>query len=141
MTSKDLAGAPVLTLKEHEGPGPRQFVFGDLLRLCDETRYAAFRALVIKSALALIAESESVASRVAPQCADWARDLVTADFPVVPILTVTGLALHDFRQVRAFLPFQCPTTPRGREPVVIPYRELAPLMTPGLLKDELLNLR
>ena len=55
------------------------------------------------------------------------------------VLTTSGLGLYDFdkpwweRQVR------CPSGSNDSDPVIIPYRDLAPFLNPGPLRDELLK--
>jgi hypothetical protein len=118
----------------------RYFVFGSLLYLCDEEHYAPFRALVVKWANKSIPEVDRHLTRDRPSCSSWARELVEAERPALPVLTMSGLALHDFVAAPLMYPRRCPSGAVGTEPVVIPYKELAALMTPGPLRDELLTL-
>jgi hypothetical protein len=126
--------------KEAEDPAVRYFIFGSLLRLCDEERFRTFRAFAVKWAKAAIPAEDASRSPQADYCSAWAWDLATKDLPMRPVLGVSGLVLYDLDAPRGVRSYRCPSGAFQIDPVVIPYRELAPLMIPGPLRDELLAL-
>lgn len=133
---------PIMRQNPYPFDAPRHFVFGDLMRICEEPTYVAFRALVRR--WAAHADNASVADHPeGPACGPWARALLRREYPVLPVLTPSGLALHRFRHVRVSVDEpDSPECHHGKSdtmPLIIPYRDLEPFMLPGPLKDELLK--
>jgi len=126
--------------KEVEESAVRYFTFGSLLHLCDEDQFRVFRALAVKWAKTAVAAEDPRSPYETVFCTSWAKDLATMDLPVLPMLGVSGLALHDVAAPRHLTSYRCPLGAVGVDPVIIPYRELAPLMTQGPLRNELLTL-
>lgn len=111
------------------------FRYGELLDLCDTARYHDFIALV-----------RSIDARNGRRHITWSEPnkmlgcVESPDQPVfredqeyVVYLTFAGLAVQAAGD-------DCPIKPTPDNPVIVPYRELAPFMTPGPWRDELLAL-
>ena len=109
---------PVIRDGEPRYNGPRHFVFGDLMHICDEALYVSFRALVVRHASLAVRNKRRTS---------WILDLLDDDRPMLPVLTPSGLGLYDFSR-------------HGEGPLIIPYRELESFMKPGPLREELLSL-
>jgi hypothetical protein len=73
-------------------------------------------------------------------CKKWAKLLAEFEYPLAPVVTPTGLALYRGDVVDAPQNLRCLWGAMNGDPVIIPYRELEPFMTPGPLRDELLAL-
>jgi hypothetical protein len=112
------------------------FRFADLLDICDQASLEQFEVLV-----------EAVDDRIRVATADskdpliegcrWAS--IKSEQTFVVYLTIDGLAVH----LTVFSPNaasrSCPLTLSVRNPLIVPYRALEPLMKPGPLRDELLK--
>jgi hypothetical protein len=120
------------------------FRFGDLLKVCDHQTYRRFVEL-------LASKAEQQARRVISSRQYEVRSCIShyigdgKDFDegqeIVLYLTFAGLAVHR----TSFLPdpnqSTCALNRSALNPVIIPYRELEPFMTPGPWRDELLALQ
>src|SRR5580698_3865771 len=119
-----------------DGDTPRtyRFRYGSLLDLCDAADYRRFVSLVWEI------DDARPARHLPPEAVDrtkgcWRENpdqpLVREDQEYVLYLTFAGLAVHVADE-------QCPDERRPDNPVIVPYRRLAPLMLPGPWRDELL---
>lgn len=120
--------------------GRPMFVFGNLLAVCTESALAAF--LDLWKAHAHTLETE-VPSGIVPAGLEVCRLRMLAyiDKPSIFSLYLTnaGLAVHYVWSVSNG-ENQCVEEEHNPfNPVIIPYRELEPLMRPGSLRDELLK--
>ena len=123
---------------EKRKKAPRHFIFGELMRVCDDESYAAFRALVVQWAAKAV--KENAARRVRAERGAWAKALLQKDHQMLLVLTTSGLALHTFENRADTEPrFRCVGGQETPNPVVIPYRDLSPFLRPGPLRDELLK--
>lgn len=117
---------------------PERFVFryGELLDLCDPARYRDFIA-VLKQA-----EARGRYRHLDPS--PIYKSDACIEYPEIPVfqekqeyilyLTFSGLAVQATGR-------HCPLQRTPDNPVVIPYRDLAPFMLPGPWQEELLSLQ
>ncbi len=107
--------------------------FGNLLEICDDTSAKAFEALrAEKTEAATKANRDPGAANCA---AEMARSSHAPTFFLY--LTQAVLAIHDTAFTFSAVRF-CALARNRINPAIIPYRDLAPFMKPGPLKDELL---
>jgi hypothetical protein len=119
------------------------FTFGPLLTVCDDRKLEAFRTLWH--------EQGQIAGNQVPvgprqenrptqkDCRSLAMAYINEMRRFSLYLTEAGLAVHNAFAVGAWENV-CVTDPDSPYfPVIIPWRKLAPLMNPGLLRDELLT--
>ena len=119
--------------KRPEGP-KLLFRFAGLLEICDQASFERFLALV-EAANVLTAPADRL--KIMPkECEGFSID---EDQAFVVYLAVNGLAVH----LTEFWPNaarrSCPLKLSARNPLIIPYHALGPLMKPGPLRDELLE--
>jgi hypothetical protein len=127
-------GSPSPYGPDGQDPPDYRFAYGDLLRLCDAKTYADFVALVKEVDDARPSRHlPPTASDQTKGCLEWpGRPLVREEQEYAVYLTFSGLAV----QVGGH---ECPIARRPDNPIIVPYRRLAPLMLPGPWKDELLK--
>jgi hypothetical protein len=129
----------------NEIAGAERYLFrlGDFLRVCDVPTYKKFTELLEAKAdeqarRALGSEQENVKHCLWHYIGD--KKTVGENDELVLYLTFSGLAVHT----TTFWPNsdlgQCVLSRSPLNPVIIPYRELEPFMTPGPWRDELLAL-
>jgi hypothetical protein len=114
---------------------PGFFTYGGLMHVCDVATYTSFRAVVVRWAAETMKVSRTRGSKA--ECWQWAKLLHDEDWPMLIVLTHAGLALHTYRQYTD-QPV-CAAGYAAPDPVIVPYRELAPFFRPGPLRDELLR--
>lgn len=112
------------------------FRFADLLEICDQESLERFSAVVEAAddrTRAATADSND------PLIEDCRGTGIAGGQEVVLYLAVGGLAVHltEFWPNAAYR--SCPLRLSARNPVIVPYRDLEPLMKPGLLREELLK--
>jgi hypothetical protein len=112
------------------------FRFAGLLDICDQASLEQFEALVEAAddrIRAAMANSED------PSFEDCRWASIKCEQTFVVYLTADGLAVH----LTVFSPNaanrSCPLTLSRRNPLIVPYSELQPLMKPGALREELLK--
>ena len=118
-------------------PVPSRFIFryGELLDLCDPARYRDF--------IALVKRAEGAGGQRHTDPSESIQGTRCTEYPASPVfqeaqeyilyLTFDGLAVQATGR-------HCPSHRTPDNPVIVPYRELTPLMTPGPMRDELLSL-
>lgn len=114
------------------------FRFASLLEICDQENLERFEALVLAAddrAKSLTTNSKDpLVQRCRKAPLEYEQEYVV-------YLAETGLAVHLlYFWVIADIG-TCTLTLTARNPVIVPYRELEPLMTPGPLREELLKSR
>lgn len=114
------------------------FRLGNLIEACDLPSYDKIIAMLVTRATRVAdAEMKSHDPNVA-RCAESTKRSIGSDQEIQLYLTFDGLAIYNTEfQPTADLAF-CALRLSAVNPVVIPYRDLEPFMTPGPLKDELL---
>lgn len=116
------------------------FTFGPLLKICSEDSLTAFFDLWQTSELKAATRKPTgrLAKEIELLCNGTSYISSNARFTLY--LSSGGLAVHDLIAIGSG-PTLCVADPGNPyNPVVIPYKDLAPLMTPGPLRDELLAL-
>lgn len=112
------------------------FRFANLLEICDEASLERFAALVEAEADRV---REATAGSNAPLIEGCRGASIKSEQEFVTYLAVGGLAVH----LTTFWPNaanrSCPLELNARNPLIIPYRALEPLMKPGPLRDEVLK--
>jgi hypothetical protein len=111
------------------------FRYGDLIDLCDPSRYRDFIALVkeVDNSRPIRHLPSSTSDRAKGCIEDFDEPLVREQQEYALYLTFAGLAV----QVTGH---ECPVFRTPDNPIIVPYRRLEPLMQPGPWKDELLGL-
>jgi hypothetical protein len=109
------------------------FQYGNWLQLCDRASYRKFIAAVKEVA------DRSARHLPSRKELDIARCEISSEWPLIDeerrfilYLTHDGLAVHVSAR-------QCPLERTVDNPIIVPYRQLEPLMRPGALRDELLK--
>ena len=114
------------------------FRFADLLEICDKVSLDRFEAVVrsveARTKAALVFRKDPVVERC------WDRP-IGYDQEFVLYLAVDGLAVHLTQFQSNADGRSCPLTLNAGNPLIGPYRDLASLMKPGPLQDELLKAR
>ena len=112
------------------------FRYGELFHLCNAARYRDFIALVKRvEARSGYDHLSASASDLTRRCIELQQNPVFQERQeYVLYLTFTGLAVQASGH-------GCPPRRTPDNPVIVPYRELAPFMQPGPWRDELLSLR
>jgi hypothetical protein len=112
------------------------FRFANLLEICDEASVTQFEA-------AIVAEDDRVREVTAGStdpsqagCRDVSR---RGEQEFVVYLAVGGLAVHLTQFGSNADTSICSLTLSARNPLIVPYQALEPLMKPGRLRDELLK--
>ncbi len=112
------------------------FRFADLLDICDQASLEQFEALVASADDRMRA---AMANSKDPSFEDCRWASIKCEQTFVVYLTVDGLAVH----LTVFSPNaasrSCPLTLSRRNPLIVPYSELQPLMKAGALREELLK--
>ena len=107
------------------------FRFADLLEICDQSNLQRFVAMVKAVQEQTTTAATHEVEGMVRDCEDYSIDV---DQEFVVSLAVDGLAV--------FLTGRwCPLTLSARNPIVVPYRDLEPLMKAGPMRDELLKAR
>ena len=113
------------TLKEES---QQLFRFAGLLEICDKASLERFLALVEAADVRTAPAERYVDKTTLKECEGFS---INEDQIVVVYLAVDGLAVH----LTEFWPNaarrSCPLELRARNPLIVPYRDLEPLMKPG----------
>jgi hypothetical protein len=119
------------------------FTLGPLMTVCDDRKLEAFRTLwreqgrIAQSRVPVVPRPENKLTQ--EDCRFLALAYINEMSLFSLYLTETGLAVHNAFAVGAWENV-CVTDPGSPFfPVIIPWRELAPLMNPSPLRDELLS--
>jgi hypothetical protein len=126
------------------GPEKYLFRFGDLLKVCDvqtlERFIELFRSKAEQQARRVLGSQEHAVRSCIGHYIGGQEDIDEGQ-EIVLYLTFAGLAAHR----TSFWPdpnrTTCALDRSALNPVIIPYRELEPFMTPGPWRDELLGLQ
>jgi hypothetical protein len=142
----DIASGKIFTINScHEERRRPFFTFGPLLTVCDDGKLEAFRTLWREQARLLRSQVPAVQHRPNEITQEDCRELVLSNIDNATFfslyLTPGGLAVHNAFSTGAW-ENECYTARDSPFfPVVIPWQKLAPLMTPGPLRNELLALQ
>jgi hypothetical protein len=112
------------------------FRFADLLEICDQVSLERFEALVEAEEDRI--RATTVDSKV-PLIEGCRGASIKAEQEFVVYLAVGGLAVHLTHFWPNAAGRSCPLELSARNPLIIPYRALEPLMKPGPLREELLK--
>ena len=144
----DIASGRIFTINScHEERRRPFFTFGPLLTACDDGKLSAFSTLWREQARILHSEVPRVhmALRQNELTQEDCRGLVLSNIGNATFfslyLTPGGLAVHNAFETGVWEASCYVARDSPFFPVVIPWQKLAPLMTPGPLRDELLALR
>ena len=114
------------------------FRFADLMEICDQESLERFEALVQAADDRAKSATASTKDPLVQQCR---KAPLEYEQGYVVYLAETGLAVHLlYFWVIADIG-TCTLTLTARNPVIVPYRELEPLMKPGPLRKELLKVK
>jgi hypothetical protein len=119
------------------------FEYGPLLRICDQTRYDAFKRVYEDHAKRTVEREYHSAESWVKDCATYYADSENdGDQEILLYLTMGGLAVQrmSFRSAPEAMKYACPSR-SAINPTIIPYRDIAFLMESGPWRDELLALR
>ena len=124
---------------ERSGANARPtFQFADLLEICDQTSLERFEVLVQAADDRAKAATASSKDPLVQQCRkaplEYEQDYVV-------YLAEAGLAVHLLYFWVIAEVGTCTLTLTARNPLIVPYRDLEPLMKPGSLREELLKLK
>lgn len=112
------------------------FRFADLLEICDQTSLERFEALVEAEEDRTKAVTAGSKSSLIEGCRGTS---IKGEQEFVVYLAVDGLAVHLTHFWPNAAARSCPLTLSTRNPLIVPYRALEPLMKPGPLREELLK--
>lgn len=131
-----MEACPEGSLKGSRDQSTALFRFADLLEICDLDSLKRFNAV-----------AEAANDRIRAATADSKDPLIKGcqgtgigdGHEVVVYLAVGGLAVHLTQFWPDAATRSCPLTLTARNPLIVPYRDLEPLMKPGSLREELLK--
>jgi len=112
------------------------FRFADLLEICDQASLERFEALVQAAedgTKAALADSKD------PLVAGCWQTSIADEQEFVVYLAVGGMAVHLTQFWSNADTKSCPLKLSARNPLIVPYHKLEPLMKPGPLREELLK--
>lgn len=112
------------------------FRFADLLEICDQPSLARFAGMVQAAEDRITAAMAASNDPLVEHCR---RVSIDDDQEYVVNLALGGLAVYLTRFWSNADSRSCPLTLSARNPLIIPYRTLEPLMRPGPLREELLK--
>jgi hypothetical protein len=141
-----IASGKIFTINScHEERRRPFFTFGPLLTVCDDGKLEAFRTLWREQARLLHGQVPAIQRRPNEITQEDCRGLVLSNIDNATFFSLYlmpgGLAVHNAFSTGAW-ENECYTTRDSPFfPVVIPWQKLAPLMTPGPLRNELLALQ
>lgn len=138
----DLDRGRILTIEACKEKREGGFRFGELLDVCDDESLEQFIAIWVNKVEAAEKKARDRGDELSVQCAESMYPLEWKD-RVSPIwinlyLTQIGVAVFNRRWNPNSAKF-CAFDDITVNPIVIPYRELEPLMKPGPWRDELLR--
>ena len=118
------------------------FRFGELLDVCDDESLERFIAIWVNKVETAEKKARDRGDELSVQCAESMRPLdwegrIDASW-IKLYLTPSGLAVFNRRWIPNSAKF-CAFDDITVNPIIIPYRELEPLMKPGPWRDELLR--
>lgn len=112
------------------------FRFSNLLEICDEASVTQFEAAVIAEDDRIREAAAGSKDSLSEGCRDVSR---RGEQEFVVYLAVGGLAVHLTQFGSNADTSICSLTLSARNPLIIPYRAVEPLMKPGALREELLK--
>jgi hypothetical protein len=117
------------------------FQFGPL-RVCNGEAYEKFVELLKRRAILVAGQAAGSKDPVVRACSEKpnVEQHIDKDQEIVLYLTFKGLAVHNTEYWPNSSRGTCTIARNPVNPVILPYRELEPFMTPGPWRDELLRL-
>jgi hypothetical protein len=123
-------------LKSSRDQSTALFRFAELLEICDLDSLKRFNAVVEAADDRIRAATGDSKD---PQIKGCQGTGIGDGHEVVVYLAVGGLAVHLTQFWPDAANRSCPLTLTARNPLIVPYRDLEPLMKPGPLREELLK--